>query len=114
MRNRFAVSIPALATVLVLSSVLHAQTAGQSGAAKRPAGTPPLDLSGVWEANMPGLPWATYSFSPGIPLMLPWRKRRYLSALPYYVPRAVDDFTDYVDPATGKDVGCLPAGVRRI
>ena|SRR5205807_5994428 len=46
MRNRFALSIPALAMVLVLSSVLHAQTAGQSGAAKPPAGTPLPDLSG--------------------------------------------------------------------
>jgi hypothetical protein len=114
MRNRFAVSIPALATVLVLSSVLHAQTAGQPGAAKPAAGTPPLDLSGVWEANMPGLPWAAYSFSPSIPPMTPWGKQRYLSAKPSYGPRAVDDSTDYVNPTTGKDVGCLPPGVPRI
>ena len=114
MRNRFALSIPALAMVLVLSSVLHAQTAGQSGAAKRPAGTPSLDLSGVWEANMPGLPWATYSFSPNIPPMTSWGKQRYLSAKPSYGPRAVDDSTDYVNPTTGKDVGCLPPGVPRI
>ena len=75
---------------------------------------PPVDLSGVWEANMPGLKWATYSFSPDLPPMTAWGKARYLAAKPSYGPRAVDKSTDYVNPTTGKDQGCLPPGVPRI
>src|ERR1700737_1121651 len=107
-------SIPVLAAVLIFSSVLHAQTAEQSGAAKASTGAPTVDLSGVWEANMGGMQWAEYSFAPNIPPMTPWGKERYLAAKPSYGPRAVDASTDYVNPTTGKDVGCLPPGVPRI
>jgi hypothetical protein len=63
---------------------------------------------------MHGLPWAEYSFTPTIPPMTPWGKARYLAAKPSYGPRAADPSTDYVNPTTGKDPGCLPPGVPRI
>ena len=63
---------------------------------------------------MPGLKWATYSFTPDIPPMTPWGKQRYLAVKPSYGPRSFADSTDYVNPTTGKDVGCLPPGVPRI
>ncbi len=114
MRIRMKGSIRALAAVLAFSPVLHAQTAEQSGAAKAMTGTPTVDLSGVWEADMHGAKWAEYSFAPDIPPLTPWGKERYLAAKPSYGPRAVDNSTDYVNPTTGKDVGCLPPGVPRI
>lgn len=104
----------ALGTLFVFSTVLRAQTAEQSGAATARTTTPTIDLSGVWEANMPGLKWATYSFTPDIPPMTPWGKQRYLAVKPSYGPRSFTDSTDYVNPTTGKDVGCLPPGVPRI
>jgi hypothetical protein len=113
MRIHWMASIPAL-TALAFFSVLRAQTLEQSGAAKVQTEPPAADLSGVWEANMPGDRWATYSFTPEIPPMTPWGKERYLAAKPSYGPRAVEDSTDYVNPTTGKDVGCLPPGVPRI
>ena len=114
MRVRLKCSIRGLAAVLVFSSVLRAQTAEQSGAAKALTQAPTVDLSGVWEANMPGIQWAEYSFVPNVPAMTPWGRERYLAAKPSYGPRAVDHSTDYVNPTTGKDVGCLPPGVPRI
>ncbi len=63
---------------------------------------------------MPGAKWATYSFAPDLPPMTPWGKQRYLAAKPSYGPRSVGDSTDYVNPTTGKDQGCLPPGVPRI
>jgi len=114
MRKRLKDSVPALAAVLVFSIVQHAQTPEQSGAARTATGAPTVDLSGVWEANMPGLQWAEYSFAPNIPIMTLWGKQKYLAAKPSYGPRAVDNSTDYVNPTTGKDVGCLPPGVPRI
>jgi hypothetical protein len=106
--------IVALGLLLISPIVVRAQVAYQSGTAKALTGTPAMDLSGVWEANMPGLPWAEYSFAPDIPPMTPWGKTRYLAAKPSYGPRAVENSTDYVNPTTGKDVGCLPPGVPRI
>ncbi|HEV2522211.1 MAG TPA: hypothetical protein VGT24_07490 [Candidatus Acidoferrales bacterium] len=76
--------------------------------------TPTVDLSGVWETNMQRFPWADYSFTPDIPPMTPWGKARYLAAKPSYGRRATDPSTDYVNPTTGKDPGCLPPGVPRI
>jgi hypothetical protein len=113
MRIHWMGSIPAL-TALAFFSVLRAQTLEQSGAAKTQTEPPIADLSGVWEANMPGARWATYSFTPDIPPMTPWGEERYLAAKPSYGPRAVEDSTDYVNPTTGNDVGCLPPGVPRI
>src|SRR5579864_5177577 len=104
----------ALGALFAFSTVLRAQTAEQSGPATARSATPTVDLSGVWEANMPGLKWATYSFTPDIPPMTPWGKQRYLAVKPSYGPRSVADSTDYVNPTTGKDVGCLPPGVPRI
>jgi hypothetical protein len=114
MRNRLKNSIVGLVAVLVCTSILRAQTAEQPGTAKAPTGAPTVDLSGVWEADMPGLKWAEYSFAPNIPPMTAWGKARYLAAKPSYGPRAVENSTDYVNPTTGKDVGCLPPGVPRI
>src|SRR5437899_11748849 len=114
MRNRLMGSIPALAAVLNFALLLRAQTPGQPDAAKARTGAPTVDLSGVWEGNMGDIRWATYSFAPEIPPMTPWGKQRYLAAKPSYGPRAVNDSTDYVNPTTGKDVGCLPPGVPRI
>jgi hypothetical protein len=114
MRNRLMNSILGLVAVLVCSSILRAQTAEQSGTTKAPTGAPTVDLSGVWEADMHGLKWAEYSFTPEIPPMTPWGKARYLAAKPSYGPRAVEPSTDYVNPTTGKDPGCLPPGVPRI
>jgi len=114
MRNRLMGSIPALAAVLIFALLLRAQTPGQPDAAKARTGAPTVDLSGVWEGNMGDIRWATYSFAPEIPPMTPWGKQRYLAAKPSYGPRAVNDSTDYVNPTTGKDVGCLPPGVPRI
>jgi hypothetical protein len=99
MRDNRIRLILALGAVFAFLSVLRAQTAAPSGTATARATTPTVDLSGVWEANMPGLKWATYSFTPDIPP---------------YGPRSFADSTDYVNPTTGKDVGCLPPGVPRI
>jgi len=58
---------------------------------------------------MHGLKWAEYSFAPSIPPMTPWE-----SAVPgrEAVLRTSSrrEFHDYVNPTTGKDVGCLPPG----
>jgi len=114
MRNNLMILVLALGAVFVFSSVLRAQSADQFGTASARASAPTVDLSGVWEANMPGLKWATYSFAPDIPPMTPWGKQRYLALKPSYGPRSFADSTDYVNPTTGKDVGCLPPGVPRI
>jgi hypothetical protein len=116
MRNHLMGSIPALVAALMFSCVLRAQTPSKAGpeAAKSGAGAPTVDLSGVWEGNMGNLAWASYSFSPEIPPMTAWGKQRYLATKPSYGPRAVNDSTDYVNPTTGKEVGCLPPGVPRI
>jgi len=114
MGNNVKSQVLALLVVLAVSSVLRAQTAEPSRAATARSQVPTVDLSGVWEANMPGLKWATYSFTPDIPPMTPWGKQRYLAAKPSYGPRSFGDSTDYVNPTTGKDVGCLPPGVPRI
>jgi hypothetical protein len=114
MRNNLMSLSLALAAVFAFSFVLRAQTAEQSGAASARTAVPTVDLSGVWEANMPGAKWATYSFTPDIPPMTPWGKQRYLAVKPSYGPRSFGDSTDYVNPTTGKDVGCLPPGVPRI
>ena len=59
---------------------------------------------------MPGLKWATYSFTPDIPPMTPWGKQRYLAVKPSYGPRSFADSTDYVNPTTGKtSAAFLPA-----
>jgi hypothetical protein len=113
MRNHRIDLMPALA-MLAFFSVLRAQTPEQSAAAKPQTEIPTVDLSGVWEANMPGAAWALYSFTPDIPPMTPWGKEKYLAAKPSYGPRAVEKSTDYVNPTTGNDVGCLPPGVPRI
>jgi hypothetical protein len=63
---------------------------------------------------MQGIPWAEYSFTPTIPPMTPWGKAKYLATKPSYGPRAVDPSTDYVNPTTGTNPGCLPPGVPRI
>jgi hypothetical protein len=115
MRNYLTGLILALAVVLVFPSIQSAQTAGQPGPAKGQTAAPPVDLSGVWEGNMPGRKWAGYSFTPDFPPpMTPWGMERYLAAKPSFGPRAVADSTDYVNPTTGTDVGCLPPGVPRI
>jgi hypothetical protein len=113
-KNNLMNLVLALGVVFVFSVALRGQTADQSGAATARSTTPTVDLSGVWEANMPGLKWATYSFTPDIPPMTPWGKQRYLAVKPSYGPRSFADSTDYVNPTTGKDVGCLPPGVPRI
>jgi len=114
MRNRLIDSILLLSAMLVCAEVLPTQTAEPSKAGTPASAAPPVDLSGVWEADMHGLKWAEYSFTPDIPAMTPWGKARYLATKPSYGPRAVDPSTDYVNPTTGKSVGCLPPGVPRI
>ena len=114
MNNRLLIAIAWVAAVFVSPPIVCAQAAGQSAPAKPLPGAPAVDLSGVWEANMHGFPWADFSFAPDIPAMTPWGKARYLAAKPSYGPRAVENSTDYVNPTTGKDVGCLPPGVPRI
>jgi len=73
-----------------------------------------VDLSGVWEANMSGMQWAEYSFAPNVPPMTPWGKEKIPGREALLRAQAVDKSTDYVNPTTGKDVGCLPPGVPRI
>src|SRR5215469_15190404 len=108
-------SIAVLAALLSFPSIVAAQTEEPSKSVPPLAATPVVDLSGVWEADMHGLPWAEYSFTPTIPPMTPWGKARYLATKPSYGPRAVDPSTDYVNPTTGgKTAGCLPPGVPRI
>jgi len=114
LRNFLIRVVLAQTALLVFCSALRAQTAGQPEATAARSATPTVDLSGVWEANMPAAKWTTYSFTPDIPPMTPWGKQRYLAAKPSYGPRAFVDSTDYVNPTTGKDVGCLPPGVPRI
>jgi hypothetical protein len=114
MRERLLGSITVLVAVLIFSFLLRSQTPNQSGATKARTRTPTVPLSGVWEANMAGIHWAEYSFTPDIPPMTAWGKQKYMAAKPSYGPRAVDSSTDYVNPTTGKDVGCLPPGVPRI
>jgi hypothetical protein len=113
MRGNLTRLFLAVGALFVFYSALCAQTADQHAASSR-SSAPTVDLSGVWEANMPGLKWATYSFTPDIPPMTPWGKQRYLAVKPSYGPRSFEDSTDYVNPTTGKDVGCLPPGVPRI
>jgi hypothetical protein len=103
----------ALLASFSMYSGLCAQNAERPGAAKAQT-NPTVDLTGVWEANMPGARWSSYSFTPEIPEMTPWGMERYLAAKPSYGPRAVATSTDYVNPTTGKDAGCLPPGVPRI
>ncbi|HSZ19860.1 MAG TPA: hypothetical protein VK770_08715, partial [Candidatus Acidoferrum sp.] len=88
MRNNWTSLVLAMGAVLVFSSSLRAQTAGQPGAPTARVTSPTVDLSGVWEANMPDLKWATYSFTPDIPPMTPWGKQRYLAVKPSYGPRS--------------------------
>src|ERR1700694_3790908 len=52
--RKFAMSLTlAVAALLVFSSALRAQTSQQPGVAKARSAEPTVDLSGVWEANMP-------------------------------------------------------------
>ncbi len=114
MRDYLMRLVLVLGVVFAFFSILRAQIAEQSGAATARAAVPTVDLSGVWEANMSGAKWATYSFTPEIPPMTPWGMQKYLAVKPSYGPRSFPDSTDYVNPTTGKDVGCLPPGVPRI
>src|ERR1700687_5151155 len=57
-KNNLMNLVLALGAVFVFSVALRAQTADQSGVATARSTTPTVDLSGVWEANMPGLKWA--------------------------------------------------------
>ena len=93
-KNNLMNLILALGAVFIFSVALRAQTAQQSGAATARSITPTVDLAGVWEANMPGLKWATYSFTPDIPPMTPWGKQRYLAVKPSYGTRSFADSTD--------------------
>lgn len=106
-------STAVLAFVLLFSGVIGAQTDARSAAA-RPQTNSPVDLSGVWNAHMPGSSFAGYSFTAEIPAMTPWGRTRYEAAKPSYGPKAVEASTDPVNPTTGKDVGCFPPGVPRI
>jgi len=115
MRNRLRSSRPLLVSaIFVCAAILHAQTPEQSATPKAAFTAPPVDLSGVWETAMQGIPWAEYAFTPDIPPMTPWGKARYLATKPSYGPRGHDPSTDYVNPTTGKNPGCLPPGVPRI
>src|SRR5215472_17261895 len=113
MRSYWICSITLSAAVVLSSVGLRAQAPAQPGMVKADADAPTVNLSGVWESDMPDNSWAVYSFSPDIPPMTPWGKQRYLATKPSYGPRQVDPSTDYVNPTTGKDVGCLPPGVPR-
>ncbi len=114
MRDNLMRLLLSMGAVFAFSTVLSAQIVEPSGAAAARAAVPTVDLSGVWEANMPGAKWATYSFTPDIPPMTSWGMQKYLAAKPSYGPRSFPDSTDYVNPTTGKDAGCLPPGVPRI
>jgi hypothetical protein len=114
LRERLLVLSCAVIAPFLCLPIASAQSQSPTGSPSSSASSPALDLSGVWEANMPGMTWATYSFSPDLPPMTDWGKERYLAAKPSYGPRAVGDSTDYVNPTTGKDPGCLPPGVPRI
>jgi hypothetical protein len=106
-------SVAILTFVLLFSRVLCAQGGPQQPGEKARANSP-VDLSGVWNDNMPGSSFAGYSFTAEIPAMTPWGGSRYEAAKPSYGPRAVEASTDPVNPTTGKDVGCFPPGVPRI
>ena len=58
MRNQLLSSVLVLVAVFVFASVLRAQSVEQPGVAKARASVPTVDLSGVWEASMPGAKWA--------------------------------------------------------
>ena len=115
MRSYVTLPTFVLAVALAGAGGLRAQTSAQTEKSKADAGAPAVDLSGVWEGNVPSdSSWAVYAFSPDVPAMTPWGMKKYLATKPSYGPRAVDPSTDYVNPTTGKDVGCLPPGVPRI
>jgi hypothetical protein len=113
-RNNYRVAALFLVVALLGTPGLHAQSANLKGDAKAKTNTPTVDLTGVWEMDMPGMKWATYSFTPDVPAMTPWGMEKYLATKPSYGPRSVEQSTDYVNPTTGTDVGCLPPGVPRI
>jgi hypothetical protein len=94
MRNKLRSLVLALVAVVAFAAVLRAQTVEPSGAVTARSLVPTVDLSGVWEVNMPGAKWATYSFTPDIPPMTPWGKQRYLAVKPSYGPRSFGDSTD--------------------
>jgi len=115
MRSHRICFILVLVAALPCCGGLRGQSAAQTEIAKTDPGAPTVDLSGVWEGDVPSdNSWAVYAFSPDIPPMTPWGMKKYLATKPSYGPRGVDPSTDYVNPTTGKDVGCLPPGVPRI
>jgi hypothetical protein len=112
--NALAIVLCTGASFFLCALTTNSQNEARPDIERPSIATPPVDFSGVWEVNMPGAAWATYSFTPDLPLMTDWGKQRYLAAKPSYGPRAVGDSTDYVNPTTGKDPGCLPPGLPRI
>ena len=80
MRNGLTLSITALLTVTICSSVAAAQGSHD-----------PHDLSGVWTKT-----WRTLSLSNEPPAMTPWGQARFDANKPSYGPRAVP-------PALGND-----------
>src|SRR4029077_8264483 len=114
MRNR-VLSFGLLLTALALSSLLHAQTAAQSGAGKTP--TSPLaasvpDLSGNWLVKGGMASWDPTDppgNKPGEMAMLPWAKQKLEAARPPFGARAT--FDNVTDPVQKY---CDPPGVTRL
>ena len=113
MRIRSMGSILALVSALSFASVLLAQSAKQSGAAKAQTATP--NLSGVWNLrSSPSTRYLGYAFMAEEPPMTPWAVERFKTAKPSFGPHGVENSNDPVNPTTVNAVGCFPPGVPRI
>jgi hypothetical protein len=116
MRKRVVASILAMAA-LACSSILFAQTAEKSGAAKAPKAAPTTDLSGVWRRSRHAPDKArkytiyelAFSITNQKPPMTPWGEAKFKAARPNVGPNAVG-LTETNDPI----VNCFPPGVPRV
>jgi hypothetical protein len=113
MQKRLAATrnIAALAAILALPSLVHAQMPSQQSAATKSNASAPADphnLSGMWEFFM-GIPGQGIYATPSKdhPPMTPWAQARYDVAKPGYGPKAQAGGNDPI-------LKCNPAGIPRI
>jgi hypothetical protein len=113
MRNREKTKslILALAAILILPPLMHAQMPGQQTALAKsnfPAPADPHNLSGMWEFFI-GIPGQGIYATPSkdAPAMTPWALAKYAEAKPGYGPKAQAGGNDPI-------LKCNPAGIPRI
>jgi hypothetical protein len=102
LRNHLGGAVLVLEAVLAFASVVSAQAAGQSGAAKPQIAAPTPDLSGTWMQRKYSI-----SFNPNPPLQ-PWAEAKFKAVKAGFGPNAT---VNPKDPAVNN---CFPPGVPRI